>query len=126
MKATLKRVIKNFIFNSKLADKIYTQRFIKNHYFPAENCYSPLVVGKELEHRKHIIWPDKYENTIPDIQLNEETQKKSLSIVEKRYAEGITFCNNLSNKKFTFDNPYFSIADGIVLHALLSHIKPKK
>ena len=126
MKISLKRAIKNIVFNSKLADKIYKQKFIKDHYFSPENCYSPLVVGKELEDRKHIIWPDKHENTLADIELNEEIQKKSLSIIEKKYSEGVAFCNNLSNKKFTFNNPYFSIADGIILYALLSHIKPKK
>lgn len=126
MKVSLKRVIKNIFFNSNLADKIYKQKFLKNHYFLPENCYSPLVDRKELMHRNHIIWPDKHENTIADVELNEETQKKTLSIIEKKYSEGIAFCNNLTNKRFTFNNPYFSIADGIILHALLLYVKPKK
>lgn len=126
MNISLKEKIKNLVFKSKLADKIYKQRFIEDHYFSPENCYSPLVVAKVIESRKEIIWPEKYEDTIPDIELNEDIQKQTFSIIEKKYSEGLDFCNSLSNEKFTFNNPYFSISDGIILYSLLSNLKPKK
>jgi len=111
-----------FIENSKKGAKFFTATG-KYCYVPPGHYYSPIVNTDEIMQRESNIWSGKKE--ISGIDLNIEEQKKLLNDFKKYYDEMPFEAEKKEGLRYYFENSFYSYTDGLMLHCMMRHFKPK-
>lgn len=106
--------------NRKLTD------YNKSMKFPPGHFYSPIVSKDEVQRNENVIWKPVLPKDIVGIDFCDTKQLKILSTLSDYYAE-LPFKEYESDGlRYYFENKFYSYTDGIILYAMLRHLKPKR
>jgi hypothetical protein len=93
-------------------------------WVPPGHFYSPIVEPADIKKRRETIFdPDK---SVIEVDLNGDFQKE-LAVKLSGYYEqlGYTY-DQVPERRYYFNNGYFSHMDGVVLACMILHYKPKR
>ena len=103
-------------------DRLYRD----NAHFPPSHFYSVIPNIEEIKNDQDRIWQGMETDGIEAIDLNIATQKANMKAISAFYSD-IPFKDEISgNLRYHFKNPYYLYTDGIILHGLMRHLKPKQ
>ncbi len=110
----------------KIIKKILRIRFafgLVNTCFKPGHFYSPIVSLKDIKRRESQIWKPVLSLDIQNISLNSNEQKVLLSHFSDYYSEmGISI--EKSDKRYYFNNVFFSYTDAFLLYSMIRHFNP--
>lgn len=93
--------------------------------FPVGHYYSPYPDLEDIKAREHELFDDTNDQ-YDGINLNMEGQLELLKQLSL-YHQDIPFPREQTGgMNYYFDNEFYSYGDGVVLYALMRHLKPKK
>lgn len=107
----------------KLNDFLHLNSY-KFHALPG-HFYSPLVSEEFIEQYESRIF-DTVNKDIPGIELNEACQLSLLKAFETYYQELPFKEEKQSHLRYALRNEYYDYSDGIFLHSMIRHYRPKK
>lgn len=117
------------IFNKLPNTRGVLQDFVnlkKNSCFPPGHYYSTIICVEDIKKRQNEIWREETLEGVIGINLNTEEQIKLVEQFEKYYIE-IPFNENKTNdKRYYFENDFYSFTDAIFLYSIIRHFKPKQ
>ncbi|NVJ47143.1 MAG: class I SAM-dependent methyltransferase [Cytophagia bacterium] len=96
----------------------------ENSCYSPGHYYSPIVSVKELRLREQEVW--KVSPEISGINLRLEQQRALLSEFTTYYDECKFPQAQDPNRRYYFDNRFYSYTDGIILYCFLRHIRPAR
>lgn len=101
--------------------------FLKNTCFPPGHFYSTIISVDNIKKRQNEIWStENLDEGIKGINLNKDEQIKLIKQLECFYSE-IPFTTNKSDdKRFYYENDFYSYSDAIVLFSMIRNFKPKQ
>jgi predicted O-methyltransferase YrrM len=124
MKAFIKKILNKLPYIRSLHGKL--TKYNKSMQFPPEHFYSPIVSKDEVQRNENIIWKSVLPKDIVGISFNDVAQIELLALLSNYYAE-LPFQERASDDlRYYFQNKFYSYTDGIVLYAMLRHLKPKR
>ena len=91
---------------------------------PPGHFYSPIPSIQDLEARRESIFCDTKE--IQGVELNEQSQLDLLDRFRQWYPEQPFTSGKVPNRRYYFENPNYSYADGIVLYFMMRYCRPKR
>jgi predicted O-methyltransferase YrrM len=98
----------------------------KSMQFPPGHFYSPIVSKDEAQKNENNIWKSVLPKDIVGIDFCETKQLELLTLLSHYYAE-LPFQEQESNGlRYYFENKFYSYTDGIILYAMLRHLKPER
>jgi hypothetical protein len=92
---------------------------------PPGHYSSPIASIYEIKLKEEKIF-NVFPETIPGINLNEEEQLHLLNKFKEYYDTQPFEAHKQEGLRYFFENPWFSYSDGIFLHCMLRHTKPRK
>lgn len=99
-------------------------RYFKIHV-PPGHYHSPTVNKKDIQEKAEKIFHDD-ENRISGIDLHEKAQLELLDKFREYYRE-MPFTNDpKSGLRYHFSNGFYAQSDGVFLHSVIRHFKPKR
>jgi predicted O-methyltransferase YrrM len=128
---TVKKILNSFLTRIPGIGKLYLGykeglRSRKNSFYPAGHFYSPIVSVEEIKKRELEIWKGEQTDEIAGIDLRTEDQIKLIKALN-RYYEDLPFkSGKQSGTRYFFENGFYSYTDGIILHAMIRHMRPKR
>lgn len=112
------------VFIAFLNSEEYRNRQQTNSEFvPAGHFYS--VVPSKQDRDDYLNQNIKTES-IPGVELNENPQLDFLSRLKPYFQEFDFPENRAENGRYYWNNPAFTLADGLILYAMIRHFAPKK
>lgn len=100
------------------------ERLYKTQY-PPGHFYSPVVSKESISSRSSEIFMD-FSRELQGIDLREEQQLALLGEIQSMYSS-IPFSEKKSDGfRYYYDNGYYCHSDGIFLHLLLRHFRPRR
>ncbi|MDF1697419.1 MAG: class I SAM-dependent methyltransferase [Saprospiraceae bacterium] len=93
-------------------------------WVPPGHYYSPIPDKQEVQKRKDEIF--KIEPDIAGLDLNVEAQKELLLQCTSFYDNQPFQAKEEENKRYYFENPFFSYADGLSLYHMMRSKRPKR
>lgn len=101
-------------------------QFKRNSCYPAGHYYSPIVMVDDIRKRENAIWNLENIEGLAGIDLRVNEQIKLIDNLSEYYSD-IPFKSEKQNKlRYQYENDYYSYSDGIILHTILRHFKPKR
>ncbi|MCF8324877.1 MAG: class I SAM-dependent methyltransferase [Leadbetterella sp.] len=100
--------------------------FKKKLLYPSGHFYSEIVSVEEVMRRQNTIWGKENIDGIRGIDLNVDDQIKLVKQFELYYGE-IPFPKIKSHdKRYYFENEFYSYTDAIFLYSIIRHFKPNR
>jgi predicted O-methyltransferase YrrM len=96
-----------------------------NLWVPPGHFYSPLPSIEEVKQREEQIFAAP-PATIPGVELNIEEQLTFLEAFKGYYREQPFPAQKKDDRRYYFDNAYYSYADAICLYSMIRHVKPRR
>lgn len=97
-----------------------------NSRFPAGHFYSPIVSINDLKEKEDRIWGLNEEDENLKISMNIDCQRQLLNEF-KRYYKDLPFGEyKTDDRRYYFNNKFYSYTDGIVLYSMIRHVQPKR
>jgi predicted O-methyltransferase YrrM len=97
----------------------------KNMLYPAGHFYSAIPDIADLRQREAAIF-GPLPTQIAGIDLRYEAQVALLTALQPYYADQPFTDQQAPDRRYWFENDYFCHADGLSLHLLLRHLKPRR
>mgnify|MGYP001367840184 CR=1 FL=1 len=94
-------------------------------WVPSGHFYSPIPNLDDVKKRENIIF-DKSSNKIEGIDLREDVQLLFFEKLAEYYKDMPFGEKKREGLRYFFENTAFSYADGIFLHTIIRHLKPKR
>lgn len=124
MKTIVKSVLNKLPYVRRLHEE--TTNTSKNSFYPAGHFYSPIVSVDDIRQRQKEIWKGAAEDGIKGIELHTAAQIELAGQLSRYYAE-IPFPKEKSgDRRYWFENNFYSYTDGIVLYSMIRHFKPQR
>jgi hypothetical protein len=98
----------------------------KNSFYPAGHYYSPIVSVEDIRRREKEIWKDVAVDGIKGIQLNTGAQIELAKELSRYYTEIPFAQHKQDDRRYWFENNFYSYTDGIVLYSMMRHFKPQR
>ena len=92
---------------------------------PPGHYYSPIPSFEEIRKDEKRIFAD-VPQTIPGVELNNDTQLKLLSRFKSYYRDMPFQAEKQADLRYYYDNPAYSYSDGIFLHCMIRELKPRR
>jgi predicted O-methyltransferase YrrM len=123
--------------NNRVANNIgklpFFGRYIKDYLLfkmnsrsPAGHFYSPIPSLEDIKNRENEIWKEITEMNLKGINLNTSEQMNLLNSFKPYYDELPFTSEKQNNLRYYYKNNYYSYSDGIILHCMIRHFKPKR
>lgn len=101
-------------------------KFKKKLLYPPGHFYSEIISLEEVMKRQNAIWGKENIEGITGIDLNVDEQIKLVKQFEQYYNE-IPFPKIKSyDKRYYFENEFYSFTDAIFLYSIIRHFKPNR
>jgi hypothetical protein len=94
-------------------------------YVPPGHFYSAIPLIDEIKQREEKIF-GIVPRTLPAVDLSEEEQLALLDEFRKYYVDQPFSDEKQTGLRYFFNNPTYSYADGLILHCMLRHNRPKR
>jgi predicted O-methyltransferase YrrM len=120
----IKRGIKNFINRLPYIKSLVEELKIYKGDYPPGHYHSPIISVEEIGKREKKIFEKSIKGVI-GIDLNEEEQKDLLSAIVKDYPSIPFTDEKQAHLRYYYNNGFYCQSDGIFLHLLIRHFKPK-
>jgi len=104
-----------------LLKRLVSKIFKSGSKFPAGHFHSPLI-DKTVLNQDHLF---ELKSTFPGIDMNVDGQLDFLKKLGRHYRDIDFPDQRIINKKYYFDNPYFSYSDAIIYAAIIREVLPK-
>ncbi len=122
MKKTIHKIVNKLPYIRGLYSQV--QNLKKNACYPPGHFYSPIVSVEDIKNRESDIWKGVDEDFINSIDLNTEEQKAFVELLSQYYSDLPFKRENVKGLRYKFDNGLYSFTDGIILYAIIRHLKP--
>ena len=96
-----------------------------DNWAPPGHFYSPIPSIDEVKARENELFSDQPKE-IQGINLNEQEQLALFDKFKEYYKEQPFSADKTPHLRFFFDNSAYSYSDGIILHCMIRHLKPKR
>ncbi len=117
----------NFINKLPYVRELYQGlNFKKNSCYPAGHYHSPIISVDDISKREDEIWDDTKKDGIVGIELETEKQLTLINSFKKYYNEIPFTAIKENNKRYQFENRFYSYGDGIILYSMMRHFQPKQ
>ena len=125
MLPTLKRAINKL--SSAPANEAATgdQRSDLDTFVPPGHFYSPIPSLEEIKKDEEKIFGE-LPTAIPGLELHEQAQLELLETLIPYYNEMPFEADKVKGLRYYYENPAYSYSDGIFLHCMIRHLKPKR
>jgi predicted O-methyltransferase YrrM len=101
-------------------------RFKHKSCYPPGHFYSTIVSVEDIKKRQNEIWGKESTDGVKGINLMTDEQINLVKQFEDYYSE-IPFSEKKSDdKRYYFENPYYSYTDAIFLYSMIRNYKPKQ
>lgn len=119
---------------SRLIDRLpYVRRLVRENeelkqgaLYPAGHFYSPIVSAGQIRKWEGEIWKKKDVDGIEGIDLRTEEQRTLARELSAYYSDLPFPAEKQPDRRYYFANDYYSYTDGIVLHTMIRHFRPKR
>jgi hypothetical protein len=98
----------------------------QNSCYPPGHYYSAVPSLEAIKQRENIIWEQDLNKNISGIVLDPESQVKCISDLSVYYKDLPYGTLKKENRRYDFDNSFYSYTDGIILYSLIRHIRPNE
>jgi methyltransferase family protein len=94
-------------------------------WVPPGHFFSPIPSIKEVREREHQLFHE-HPVSIPGIQLKAEQQLELLEIFKGYYSEQPFSDRPTPQRRYYFENEYYSYSDAICFYCMIRYLKPKR
>ena len=124
----MKELVKSLLHKVPYVHRLHEQtaNTNKNSFYPAGHYYSPIVSVDDIRKREKEIWKNATVDGIKGINLNTDAQIALAGELSRYYPELPFGREKSGNRRYWFENNFYSYTDGIVLYSFIRHFRPGK
>lgn len=112
------------VVNEQLLAELDSLR--QGQQFPPGHYYSPIPCLEEVKRREGSIWQGPPRAEIPGVNLNTDAQLAFSDELARYYADQPFGRTKTAQRRYFLDNQWFDFTDGLVLYAMIRHLKPRR